>query len=93
MKKIAAIFLILFALVQMGPAIIGLISDNTTVFIVDEEKGTEKSDCEKKEIKDKIIIQAESTEFSDKINIALHLAEKIHTSPCLEKETPPPNFC
>lgn len=93
MKKIAAIFLLLFALVQMGPAIIGLISDNAIVFIVDEEKGTEKSDSEKKEIKDKIILPLGSTEFSNKINIAFHLAEKIHTSPCLEKETPPPNFC
>ena len=42
MKKIAAILLLIFALVQAGPAITTLFSDATIVFIVDEEKGGEK---------------------------------------------------
>ncbi|MGB3006524.1 MAG: hypothetical protein WBC06_08455 [Chitinophagaceae bacterium] len=92
MKKIAALFLILFSLVQIASVINGLISDNAIVFIVDEEKGSKKSDSEKKEIKEKFILPSKSNEFLDKTILAFHLSERNHTNPCLEKETPPPNI-
>lgn len=93
MKKIAAILLFLFALVQAGPAVYSLFSETSTVFVTDEEKSEDKSESEKKDKKDFIAYTTISGEFSHLINTAFHLAEKIHPSPCLEKLTPPPNFC
>jgi hypothetical protein len=94
MKKIALIFLIVFSLVQVMPAITALYADNTTIFMVDEEKSEEKN--QSTESKDKKIFsefQSIAKEYSHKLNTALHVAEKIDSSPLLEKPTPPPNFC
>lgn len=93
MKKIAAILLLLFTFVQAGPAVTALFSDSTTVFLVDEEKGGEKNEEEKKDKKEITLLTYQSTELSHQIITALHVAEKIQVSPCLEKLTPPPNFC
>lgn len=93
MKKIAFIFLFLFSLVQAGPAVAALFSDSTTVFIVDEEKSDEKIEEVKKEKKESPDIGFRSLELSHQVSTALHVAEKIQASPCLQKLTPPPNFC
>ena len=93
MKKIAAILLFLFAFVQAGPAVAALVSDSTTVFMVDEEKADEKIEETKKSKKEIPFFANQSLEFSHQINTALHVAEKIQAAPCLEKLTPPPNFC
>ena len=94
MKQIAVIFLFIFALVQAGPAVCHWAIDTTSVFMVDEEKGAEKIDAEeKKEKKDYAGFFSQASGLSHKINTAFLLAEKIQLSPCLEKLTPPPNFC
>jgi hypothetical protein len=93
MKKIAAIFLFLFALVQAGPAVTALFSPSSVVFMVDEEKGDEKIEETKKTKKEIPFVAHQSIEFSHQISTALHAAEKIQAPPCLEKLTPPPNFC
>jgi hypothetical protein len=94
MKKIAAILLFIFTLVQTGPAIHSLCADTITVFMPEEEKGNEKADdTEKKDKKDFTLLLTHSQTLSHKINTAFHLAEKIEPYPCLEKLTPPPNFC
>lgn len=94
MKKIAVIFLFIFALVQAGPAVCYLVTDATSMFIVDEEKGAEKIDTEeKKEKKDYTGFSTQSSGFSYKINIAFLLAEKSQLPPFLKKLVPPPNFC
>jgi Na+-transporting methylmalonyl-CoA/oxaloacetate decarboxylase gamma subunit len=93
MKKIAAILLFLFTLVQAGPAISTLFADEAVVFIVDEDKNGDKAEIEKKEKKEYAATALIINELSQKINTAFHLAEKIYASPCLEKLTPPPNFC
>jgi hypothetical protein len=94
MKQIAFLFLFIFALVQAGPTVCYLITDATSVFIVDEEKGAEKIDTgEKKEKKDYAGFSQQATDFSHKINTAFLLAETIQLSPSLEKLSPPPNFC
>lgn len=93
MKKIAAILLFLFALVQAGPAVTTLFSTSTAVFMVDEEKSDEKIEETKKDKKESSFVAYQSLELSHQIITALHLAEKIQASPCLEKLTPPPNFC
>lgn len=93
MKKIAAILLLIFTLVQAGPAVTALFSESTTVFMVDEEKAEEKIEETKKTEKEIPFVTNQSIEFSHQIDIALHLAEKIQAPPCLEKLTPPPNFC
>jgi hypothetical protein len=90
MKKIAAILLFLFALVQAGPVICSLFSETNSVFVMDEEKSEEN---EKKEKIKLTALSSISGHFSHEINTALHLAEQIQPSPCLEKLTPPPNFC
>lgn len=95
MKKIALFILFVFALIQVVPAMQSIIKlDNGLVFNVDEEKGSEKTDSnEKKEKKDysspSLFVKVESI----KTCVAFHLSEKIYLSPCLEKLTPPPNFC
>jgi hypothetical protein len=93
MKKIAAILLFLFALVQAGPVICSLFSETCSVFVMDEEKSEEKDENEKKEKKKFTAFTGISGHFSHEINTAFHLAEQIQPSPCLEKLTPPPNFC
>jgi hypothetical protein len=93
MKKIAALLIFIFALVQAGPAIIALFSQSSTDFVVDEEKADDKIEEIKKYKKEISFIPSQSIEFSHEISTALHLAEKIQAPPCLEKLTPPPNFC
>ena len=93
MKKIAAILLLIFALVQVAPAVSSLFTASSTVLVIDEEKGDQKTETEKKDKKDYSTISFCSESLSNRINTAFHQAEKIHSSPCLEKPTPPPNFC
>lgn len=93
MKKIATLLLFLFTLVQAGPALSALFTNEAVVFIVDEDKNSDKTETEKKEKKEYAANFLLINKFSQKINTAFHLAEKIHPSPCLEKLTPPPNFC
>ena len=93
MKKIAAILLFLFALIQAGPAVTAFFSTSSVVFMVDEEKSDEKIEEGKKDKKEIPFAAYQSLELSHQISTALHLAEKIQVPPCLEKLTPPPNFC
>ena len=93
MKKTAAILLFIFTLVQVIPAVSSLFSTTNAVFVMDEEKGDEKTEAEKKDKKDYSTISFCSESLSNRINTAFHQAEKIYPSPCLEKPTPPPNFC
>jgi hypothetical protein len=93
MKKIAAIFLFLFALVQVGPVIYSLFSETNSVFVLDEERSEDKTEAEKKDKKDFTAFTRISGCFSHDVNTAIHLSEKIRPFPCLEKLTPPPNFC
>jgi len=93
MKKAAAILLFLFAFIQAGPAVCSLFSETSSVFVIDEEKGEDKTESEKKDKKDFTAFTRIAGSFSHDVNTAIHLAEKIHPFPCLEKLTPPPNFC
>lgn len=94
MKKIAGILLLIFTLVQAGPAVHALCSNTAAIFMADEEKGDDKPDkTEKKEKKYYSLFTAQTRPATIKITSALLLAEKIFTPPCLEKLTPPPNFC
>ena len=93
MKKTAAILFFIFALVQAGSVVAVFFPESSYSFVMEEEKNEEKKESEKKEKKNLFTFSAISTHFDHEINTAFHLAEKIHTSPCLEKITPPPNFC
>lgn len=93
MKKTAAIFLLLFTFLQATPVISGFISKSYVVFVADEEKDPCKSETEKKEKKDYSLISLSIINLAHKISTAFHQAEKIYPYPCLEKLTPPPNFC
>jgi len=93
MKKTAALLLFLFALVQAGPAVVSLFKNTSSVFVIDEEKTEDKTEHIKKEKKDITSFTGLASNFSHDVNIAFHLSEKIQSSPCLEKLTPPPNFC
>ena len=95
MKMIAFFILFVFSLVQVVPALQSLCEpDNELVFNIDEEKGAEKTDTnEKKEKKDYSSLMLVIKIIAIKTFAAFHIAEKIHPSPCLEKLTPPPNFC
>ena len=95
MKKISIFILFIFALVQVAPAIQSFCKlDNGFVFNIDEEKGGEKTDTnEKKEKKDYSSSSLLIKVVSIKASVSFHLSEKIYPSPCLEKLSPPPNFC
>lgn len=94
MKKIATILLLIFGLVQVAPAFHTICTDTVSVFMADEEKSDEKTDqTEKKDKKDYPFSSTQARTLSQQINTAFHLAEKIESHPCLEKPTPPPNFC
>lgn len=94
MRKLALLLFLVFATVQLAPAVMALFSQTTTVFIADEEKGEEKGNSsDNKEKKDYTDLLSQSANLSNKIRTAFHLTEKIHPSPCMEKLSPPPNFC
>lgn len=93
MRKIAAILLIVFATVQVAPAVYSLLSPSSSVFMVDEERGDDLKGSDKKEKKDYPAFVHPAAELTQQLTIAFHVAERICSSPCLEKLTPPPNFC
>lgn len=94
MNKIIFIFLLLFSLVEVAPAFMVHHADTTSVFIAEEKNSEEKNEsAEDKDQKYFNQFSNTSEEFSDGSNTVFHLAEKIYTSPCFEKLTPPPNFC
>ncbi len=93
MKKTATILVLIFLIVQIAPAICAVFSIETALFIVDEEKGSEKTEQgENKELIKYMNVKPSEKEYSHKIETAFHLAEKIQLSPCLEKLIPPPDF-
>ncbi|HEX6847565.1 MAG TPA: hypothetical protein VF144_11340 [Chitinophagaceae bacterium] len=93
MKKIAILFIIIFALVQAAPVVMAVFTDVSSFFIADEEKGEEKTAGDIKEKKYEADFAFRSAEFSNRLNTALHLAEKIPAHPSADNLTPPPNFC
>jgi hypothetical protein len=95
MKKIACLLFIIFATVQLAPAVRAFFPKASSVFIVDEEKGEEKvnSADSNKVKKDYADFLPKSATFTLKINTAFHQTEKIYPSPYPQKLTPPPNFC
>jgi hypothetical protein len=93
MKKIAIFFIMIFALVQTAPVVMAVFTEVSSVFIVDEEKGEEKATGENKEKKSEVDFTFHSSQLSNRLNTAFHLAEKIPTHPSADKLTPPPNFC
>lgn len=93
MNKITFIFLLLFSLVEVAPAFMAEHGDTTSVFIAEDKNGEEKNEsAENKDQKYFTQFSNISGAFSDDSNTVFHLAERIYTSPCLEKLTPPPNF-
>ena len=93
MKKIAAILIFVFALLQAGPLMSAFFSDTCYVLVIDEEKGEHKTKIEKKHTKDFLATSLLSAEYTNLSNTAFQVAEKIRLFPCLEKLTPPPNVC
>lgn len=94
MRKIAFLLFMVFATVQLAPAAMAVFTDTTSVFLADEEKGEDKgNNIENKEKKDYSAYSSQAATLTQKLNIAFHLAEKIHPSPCMVKLCPPPNFC
>jgi hypothetical protein len=96
MKRIAFLLFIIFATVQLAPAVMAFFPKATSIFLVDEEKAEDKGSISAdnfKEKKDYADFSPLSTTFALKLTTAFHLTEKIHPSPYPENQTPPPNFC
>jgi len=95
MKKIAIFILIVFTAVQVLPAMRCFFNDGKTiVFTVDEEKNNGQIGADDhKEKKDYASPFDWSKGPGCRIITTSHLKESIFPSPCLEKLTPPPNFC
>ena len=94
MKRIAFILLVIFSLVQAGPAIASLINTDTVVFMVDEEKNEDKQKKEHKKDSKKDYDRQSllAAGLARESALAVQRSEKIHPSPCIEKVAPPPNF-
>ena len=93
MRKIAFLLFMVFATVQLAPAAMAVFTDITAIFVADEEREDEENKVENKAKKDYSAYSSHAATHTQKLNIAFHLAEKIHPSPCMEKLSPPPNFC
>jgi len=92
MKKIAFLLILLFALVQAGPAIASLCKSPTSIMLVDEEKGAEILKTDIKDKKNDFSQQSFSIENSLQIaRLAILRSERLHPSPCIETLSPPPN--
>lgn len=94
MKKLAWFILFLFASVQVIPGVRGFFQDSKViVFTIDEEKNTDKTISEDlKEKKDYTAYSSLSSQLTDRINTAFHVAEKILPAPSLDPTNPPPNI-
>jgi len=94
LKKIATILLLIFTLIQVAPAFSAFFSPSTAFFMVDEEKGGDIKESDKKENKkDYTGYNYKLAGFSHQATLAFHQAEIIYPSPCIDKVSPPPNFC
>lgn len=93
MRRKIIIMLFLFFLLQSGPVVSYFFSDSTYGLAIVEEEVEDHSEKGKKYNKDFIATAHSSMVFSHLAEVAFHLAEKIHHPPCLEKLSPPPNFC
>jgi hypothetical protein len=93
MKKIALLFIMIFAVAQSAPLALAVFTEVHSVFIAEEEKGEEKTNSETKEKKFETDFGFLSAELSRRQCTAFHVAENILPHPTKEKITPPPNFC
>lgn len=97
MKKIAFIFLLIFTLVQVVPAVNAINGKAvSSLFAPDEEKEKDhKSNTldEKKHKPDYFVLQLQSLSESFTAALAFHHSERHYTSPVMEKLVPPPNHC
>lgn len=92
MKKIAFFILILFTVVQTIPTIQSLWEpDQAIVLDITEEKKIDKDDT--KSVKEFISVHSINLDLGVKSLTQMHLPENIMPSPCMDKLTPPPNFC
>ena len=91
MKRAALIFLLIFAFVQAGSAVSFILTGDSTVFVVDEEKNNEKPEKEKKEKKDIICLNNMQASFLQKLFQSVNKTDKLFSHPCIEQQTPPPN--
>ena len=94
MKKIALFLFLIFAAVQVGTAAVAFFSDNSALFIVDEEQVEKKGHSVDYKVKSTCaFFQHDLITGSNQGNPDFHTAEKIHSSPYLEQHAPPPNYC
>lgn len=92
MKKIAFFILLLFTVVQTLPTIQSVLSsDQVIVLDITEEKKIDKK--ETKSVKEFISVCNINLHLDLKFHTQIHPAESIMPSPCMDKLTPPPNFC
>lgn len=95
MKIIAAIFLFIFTLVQVVPAVQSFVPDTkVSIFNPDEEKSGKDvtGKVAKKDTKDYPFQITHPVAMTTTVSAYNHEAVSLITSPCLEKNTPPPNF-
>lgn len=93
MKVIAALLFCLFSLFQAGPVISLLFSEEPAIVIIDEEKHNDHPKPENKLKKDFSGFPAQLVLFSGKLVSHFNPNEQLQPSPCLERPTPPPNYC
>lgn len=95
MKRIAAIFLFIFTLVLIVPAVQSFVPDTkVSIFNPDEEKSGKDVSVKatQKETKDYPFQLTHPVAITLSENGYMHEVVSLVPSPCLEKNTPPPNF-
>lgn len=94
MRKIATILLVIFTLVQAGSLCCSLFTETAAIVMTAEEKAPEKMDTEKKaDKKDYFSFHNLQLGYDHNINTAFLRVENIKHPPCIEMQTPPPDFC
>jgi hypothetical protein len=93
MRSTAIILLFVFCLVQLAPAISGLLSPVDNVCMAGEENRDEIKETESQENNEYTCLFQSAEKQSHPITISIHLAERICPAPYPEQLTPPPNFC
>ncbi|HVZ57387.1 MAG TPA: hypothetical protein VG870_12055 [Chitinophagaceae bacterium] len=95
MKKLALFLLLLFAAVQAVPAIRALVDgEKILVFNVDEEKCAGKQVADYfKDSRNSFAACLEQISLTARLIAPVQPDDQLPLHPCLERHTPPPNFC
>ena len=92
MRLFSIILLSVFMLAQAGPALLSLVKDHISVFIVDEEKSASKIDIEKKKEKNEAApLVCLMPLHTPSVSLSCHSNSRLTLAPHLDMKGQPPD--